>query len=373
MTTTDVGQPLVTDFPQGSQIFVYKGPVSQDVVAGQEYSIVLADSENHETNDRCHLWPVVGPSSHDGNDSPLIGRSGELPQTEATIPAGAALGDARMAAFSKQTYKCVYIGPIRIRVKTENEKRCEGPFHGGLYGQFSGKLPDHQQGCEIHHMPSAASVLLARPTDPFWTYKCGPAIVMHPSDHQMTGSHNRSRLPPGMKKFQEDERQLISSTGSIRDAFEHNVQHVRDMPVLPVGKCEMAMHEARLAMSDRMYGGDGRVPCSKDAQARALWESSRTHYVIPTIRAFATGAVRGVPYQLVLGNDGGDSSHGSHACMVTVDILNPAVVFASPSGVIGTTGGTVKATTPLGPYQLCFKDTSVNNSTGTGGASFTVI
>lgn len=100
---------------------------------------------------------------------------------------------------------------------------------------------------------------------------------------------------------------------------------------------------------------------------------SKSGPVGTTIRAYATQAIQGVPYQLVLGNDGGDPGHASHACMVAVDVLNPNIVFAGPSGLIGTTRGTVKASTPAGPYQLCFKDSSPQNSTGTGGATFTVI
>ena len=91
-----------------------------------------------------------------------------------------------------------------------------------------------------------------------------------------------------------------------------------------------------------------------------------------TIRAYATGAVQGVPYHLVLGG-AGNTGHDTHACMVTFDVLNPAQVFAGPSGLIGTVQGTVKASTARGTYQLCFKDATPNNSTGTGGATFTVI
>lgn len=90
-----------------------------------------------------------------------------------------------------------------------------------------------------------------------------------------------------------------------------------------------------------------------------------------TIRAYATGGIQGVPYNLVLGG-AGDTGHDTHACMVTFDTLNPANVFAGPSGLIGTVTGTVH-TSVKGTYQLCFKDSSVNNSTGTGGATFTVI
>lgn len=92
------------------------------------------------------------------------------------------------------------------------------------------------------------------------------------------------------------------------------------------------------------------------------------------IRAFGTGAPStAVPYILVLGNDGGDPGHSSHACMVTVDILNPNIVHAGANGLIPTVTGTVHAGTPGGTYQMCFKDSSANNSTGTGGATFTVL
>jgi hypothetical protein len=92
------------------------------------------------------------------------------------------------------------------------------------------------------------------------------------------------------------------------------------------------------------------------------------------IRAFGTGAPStAVPYILVLGSDGGDPGHATHACMITVDTLNPNVVHAGSNGLIPTVTGTVHAGTPGGTYQLCFKDSSVNNSTGTGGATFTVL
>ena len=90
------------------------------------------------------------------------------------------------------------------------------------------------------------------------------------------------------------------------------------------------------------------------------------------IRAYATGAIQGVPYNMVLGG-AGSTGHDTHACMVTFDTLNPTNVFAGPNGIIGTVRGTVNATTVAGTYQLCFKDSSPNNSTGTGGATFTVI
>lgn len=90
------------------------------------------------------------------------------------------------------------------------------------------------------------------------------------------------------------------------------------------------------------------------------------------IRAYATGAIQNVPYNLVLGG-AGSTGHDTHACMVTFDTLNPTNVFAGANGIIGTVRGTVSLTTAPGVYQLCFKDSTPNNSTGTGGATFTVL
>lgn len=90
-----------------------------------------------------------------------------------------------------------------------------------------------------------------------------------------------------------------------------------------------------------------------------------------TIRAYATGGIQGVPYNLVLGG-AGTTGHDTHACMQAFDTLNPTNVFAGPSGLIGTVTGTVH-TSAKGTYQLCFKDSSPSNSTGTGGATFTVV
>jgi hypothetical protein len=86
-----------------------------------------------------------------------------------------------------------------------------------------------------------------------------------------------------------------------------------------------------------------------------------------TISARAVGAVPNVPYRLVLGI--GDPTL---ACTTVVQVLNPTVLYASPSGRIGTTTGTVQAGLPPGTYKLCFEDASPANATGTGGATFTV-
>ena len=85
------------------------------------------------------------------------------------------------------------------------------------------------------------------------------------------------------------------------------------------------------------------------------------------IQAYAVGALANVPYRLVLG-----TGSGTQACATTVQVLNPTVVFAGPSGVIGRVRGTVQPGIAPGTYRLCFEDSSTGNYTGTGGATFTV-
>ncbi len=87
---------------------------------------------------------------------------------------------------------------------------------------------------------------------------------------------------------------------------------------------------------------------------------------------YATGAVPGLAYMLVIGNDGGDPAQ---VCHNTVQVLNPNARFANSSGFISTTVGTVTHGVP-GRYQLCFKHTSTDpsgNSTATAGAFFTIL
>lgn len=86
------------------------------------------------------------------------------------------------------------------------------------------------------------------------------------------------------------------------------------------------------------------------------------------ISAYAVGAFTNVPYRLVLGT--GDASH---ACATTVQVLNPALRYANSRGFISTTVGSVGPGLAPGTYKLCFEDSSSGNSTGTGGATFTVL
>jgi len=86
-----------------------------------------------------------------------------------------------------------------------------------------------------------------------------------------------------------------------------------------------------------------------------------------SISAFATGAFAGLPYRLVLGT--GDRTR---ACVSTVAVVNPVIRYATRSGFIGTTVGTVGPEVPPGTYKLCFEDTSTGNFTGTTGATITV-
>ena len=86
-----------------------------------------------------------------------------------------------------------------------------------------------------------------------------------------------------------------------------------------------------------------------------------------TIQAYAAGALANVPYRLVLGTGAPDK-----ACATVVQVLNPAIVFAGSTGLIGRVTGTVQAGIAPGTYRLCFEDSSTGNYTGTSGATFTV-
>lgn len=105
--------------------------------------------------------------------------------------------------------------------------------------------------------------------------------------------------------------------------------------------------------------------------AGSTWHSTgaktRSGPVGTTIRAYAVGAIPNVPYRLVLGTGSFDK-----ACVNTVQVLNPNVVFAGANGLIGTVSGTVQSGIAPGTYKLCFEDASSANITGTGGATFTV-
>ncbi|HWI04283.1 MAG TPA: CAP domain-containing protein [Acidimicrobiales bacterium] len=94
---------------------------------------------------------------------------------------------------------------------------------------------------------------------------------------------------------------------------------------------------------------------------------ARTGPAGTTIQAYAVGAIPNVPYRLVLGTGPPDK-----ACVTTVQVLNPTVVFAGDNGLIGRVTGTVQAGIAPGTYKLCFEDSSAGNYTGTGGATFTV-
>ena len=107
--------------------------------------------------------------------------------------------------------------------------------------------------------------------------------------------------------------------------------------------------------------------------AGSTWYSDGTRHKSgpagTVVTAYAVGALQGVPYKLVLALD--DDFVGGQ-CVTTVRELNATAVFAGPSGIIGRVRGTVPPGTPAGTYILCFKDSSMHQSTNTGGATFTV-
>lgn len=88
-----------------------------------------------------------------------------------------------------------------------------------------------------------------------------------------------------------------------------------------------------------------------------------------TIRVYATNAVAGVPYQLVTGRNGVNTSQ---PCALDLVPVNSAVVYAGPSGLIGRVTGTVDRLP--GAYQVCFAQTEPvsGNRAVTGVVDFTV-
>ena len=86
------------------------------------------------------------------------------------------------------------------------------------------------------------------------------------------------------------------------------------------------------------------------------------------VRAYATGALAQVPYQLVTGR----RAASGQPCALDLVPVNVTVVYAGPSGLIGRVSGTVNRLP--GTYQLCFAqiDPVSGSRAVTGGATFTV-
>ena len=92
--------------------------------------------------------------------------------------------------------------------------------------------------------------------------------------------------------------------------------------------------------------------------------STKTGGAGTTVRAYATGALAGVGYQLVLATSG---------CAATVGVLNANVRISTGSGLIGTTAGPIPSGVPPGSYRVCLKRTSeASSSTAAAPVEFIV-
>jgi len=78
------------------------------------------------------------------------------------------------------------------------------------------------------------------------------------------------------------------------------------------------------------------------------------------VSVFGVGAFANVPYRMVLAAPG---------CGVVVAVLNPVLRYATTSGYLGRTVGTVPAGVPAGTYTACFKNAS-GSPTATGPVAF---
>ena len=117
-------------------------------------------------------------------------------------------------------------------------------------------------------------------------------------------------------------------------------------------------------------------PASSTVAAGSTWYSdgtkSKTVHAGDTIKAYATGAVPGVPYQLVIAYPHPDPIHATHPCYGPLaQLVNPTIVYAGPSGLIGSVRGAVTHNVP-GVYELCFLDSSPDKFTATAGGIITV-
>jgi glucose/arabinose dehydrogenase len=103
------------------------------------------------------------------------------------------------------------------------------------------------------------------------------------------------------------------------------------------------------------YAGGGQVRRITHTPAPTIagstWYSDGTNLKAAgagaEIRAYATNAVQGVPYNLVIGTAG---------CTSIVAVLNQASVFAGPSGILGRVTGNVPAGTAAGSHTVCFRN-----------------
>ena len=77
--------------------------------------------------------------------------------------------------------------------------------------------------------------------------------------------------------------------------------------------------------------------------------SSKSGPAGTTVRAYGTGALAGVTYQLVLATSG---------CASIVAVLNTSVRTATSSGFLSQTAGTIPSGVANGTYFVCFKDTA---------------
>jgi hypothetical protein len=77
------------------------------------------------------------------------------------------------------------------------------------------------------------------------------------------------------------------------------------------------------------------------------------------VRAYATGAIANVPYRLVLATAG---------CRTVVGELNPAMVYAGPTGLLGRVQGTIPSGLTPATYTVCFRNAA--GTTATAGATF---
>lgn len=209
-------------------------------------------------------------------------------------------------------------------------------------------------------MPSKAS------QDPPYNQRCSPTILMSRADHFATGNWGPS---PSSQSFRAREKEAIGA-GTYEGYVEAFELNATDIMLKFPEKYDTSIAKARVKLTGSS-GWDNWRACIQGVRPTENAAELNGIAAGPQIAVYAAGAILNQAYTLVLG-DAGPDGHAAHACMRTLQVLNPTLRYANSSGFISTTVGTVTYSTP-GTYEVCFKDNGPQNTTGTAGATFTVL
>lgn len=116
--------------------------------------------------------------------------------------------------------------------------------------------------------------------------------------------------------------------------------------------------------------------CTPPGSAQTYWSdgtTSQKSFAVGTrVGAFATGAIEGIPYRLVVGSTPPNHQAQGHTCMNMVGTINANNVYASSYGSIALTYGNIPNVAP-GSYEVCFRDPTLGNGYSSRPALLSVL